>query len=84
LTALSRRSGPPFFLSLHSYAREVDGALRPWDVGTFWHESDRLSAILIEHLSTQSMLTVGDNLLYCGRDGSFTLDYRTWGTGIAS
>lgn len=83
LSALRKRAGAPFFLSMHSCTRQLDGGeFRAMDGGTIWHESRRFSDALIENLTSEAALEIGDNQPYSGIGGTFTIDYHTWGTGI--
>ena len=80
---LSERHRYPFVVFMHSCTRQLVGdEYRPWDIGTIWNEGDALSSAMIESLSRFGGLTIGDNQPYSGREGAFSLDYHTWGTGI--
>ena len=70
------------FLALHSCTRTLNGTRRPWDAGTIWNESADMSAALLRELGRDSTLTLGSNLPYSGRDGVYTVDRHTHGTGI--
>ncbi|EUB99471.1 N-formylglutamate amidohydrolase [Rhizobium sp. CF080] len=80
--ALVDRHNHPFVIFMHSCTRQLGAEYRPWDVGTIWNESDALSSAMIQNLKRFGDLTIGDNQPYSGREGAFTLDFHTWGTGI--
>ncbi|MFB9949105.1 N-formylglutamate amidohydrolase [Rhizobium puerariae] len=82
-SALVERTGGPGFLSLHSCTRQLcGGEFRAMDAGTIWHESNALSAALIDGLNREPGLVIGDNQPYSGIGGTFTIDYHTWGKRI--
>ncbi len=81
--SLTQRHRHPFVVFMHSCTRQLVGdEYRPWDIGTIWNESDALSSAMIESLGRFGDLTIGDNQPYSGREGAFSLDFHTWGTGI--
>ena len=69
----------PVFLALHTCTRTMEGVRRPWDAGTIWNESPALSQALLAGLEGSG--TLGDNQPYTGREGVYTIDRHTWGTG---
>lgn len=80
---LTQQHRHPFVVFMHSCTRQLLGdEYRPWDIGTIWNESDALSSAMIETLGRFGDLTIGDNQPYSGREGAFSLDFHTWGTGI--
>ncbi|WP_102225387.1 N-formylglutamate amidohydrolase [Acidimangrovimonas sediminis] len=82
LARVTARHAAPIFFALHSCTRVFDGARRPWDGGTIWHDDARMSRALLSHLGRESSLTLGDNAPYSGRDGAYTLDRHTFGSGL--
>ncbi|OSQ53947.1 N-formylglutamate amidohydrolase [Marivita cryptomonadis] len=75
------RHADPYFLALHSCTRHFDGQRRPWDGGTIWNESPILAHALLGALESGGGLALGDNKPYTGRNGVYTLDRHTWGSG---
>lgn len=80
------RHGAAAFFALHSCTRQLAlGATRTMDGGTIWHESSRFGRDVAESLNNAFGLTIADNEPYSGiGGGAFTIDYHTWGTGIAA
>jgi len=56
----------PFLFSVHSFTPVMQGVVRPWHVGILWDSDDRAPAPLIEALSAEPGLVVGDNEPYDG------------------
>lgn len=75
------RHGRPMLLTLHSFTRMLDGVRRPWDAGTIWNEGQGLSDALLGEIGRDGALTLGSNEPYSGRDGVFTVDRHSFGTG---
>lgn len=61
---------PLAFFSVHSFTPEMNGFRRPWHVGILWDEDPRLAVPLIEALSADPALCVGDNEPYSARGRS--------------
>ncbi|WP_112320390.1 N-formylglutamate amidohydrolase [Oceanibium sediminis] len=58
----------PQIVSIHSYTPKLRGkALRPWHIGILWDRDGRLALPLIERLSAEPDLVVGDNQPYSGQ-----------------
>jgi predicted N-formylglutamate amidohydrolase len=57
---------PPFILSLHSFTPVMQGRKRPWHAGILWDLDDRAPRPLMEALTADPALTVGDNEPYDG------------------
>lgn len=76
------RHRKPFFFSLHSCTRVFDGYRRPWDGGTIWHDDKTLARHLVDHLSQDPSLLLGDNQPYSGLTGAYTVDRHTYGSGL--
>ncbi|QHC35178.1 N-formylglutamate amidohydrolase [Komagataeibacter xylinus] len=81
LARLTRQHPRVVFLGLHSCTRVLGDMQRIGDAGTFWHENDALSRIIVERLTNRFGLKACGNYPYNGEDGSFTIDYHTWGQG---
>ena len=56
----------PFLFSLHSFTPAMQGRARPWHAGVLWDRDDRAVRPLIEMLSADPALVVGDNEPYDG------------------
>ncbi len=56
----------PFVVSVHSFTPRMQGIARPWHVGILWDSDDRAARPLIEMLSAERGLVVGDNEPYDG------------------
>ena len=56
----------PFLFSVHSFTPVMQRFARPWHVGILWDSDDRAPAPLIEALSAEPGLVVGDNEPYDG------------------
>ena len=56
----------PFLFSVHSFTPVMQGVARPWHVGILWDSDDRAPVPLIEALSAEPGLVVGDNEPYDG------------------
>lgn len=56
----------PVLFSVHSFTPSMQGRARPWHVGLLWDRDDRAARPLIELLSGDGTLVVGDNEPYDG------------------
>lgn len=56
----------PFIVSLHSFTPTMQGRKRPWHVGILWDKDDRAPGPMIEMLSADKDIVVGDNEPYDG------------------
>jgi predicted N-formylglutamate amidohydrolase len=75
---------PPLVISLHSFTpRLAGGGLRPWHCGLLWDNDPRAARILIESLSREPGLIVGDNEPYDGALKGDTMHRHCSMTGIA-
>ena len=57
---------PPLVFSIHSFTPTMQGRDRPWHAGVLWDLDDRVARPLIDMLSGDPLLTVGDNEPYDG------------------
>ena len=57
---------PPFVFSLHSFTPTMQGRARPWHAGVLWDSDDRAVRPMLEMLSADPALIVGDNEPYDG------------------
>jgi predicted N-formylglutamate amidohydrolase len=56
----------PFVVSIHSFTPSMQGISRPWHAGILWDRDDRAARPLIDMLSAEKGLVVGDNEPYDG------------------
>ena len=82
LARARRLHGRPILLALHSFTRTLGGVRRPWDAGTIWNEGEALSAALLAEIGRGEVLRLGSNAPYSGRQGVYTVDRHTFGTGV--
>ncbi len=61
------RGRVPALLSIHSFAPVLGGFERLWHIGILWDKDPRLAKPLLETLSADPALMVGDNQPYSGR-----------------
>lgn len=67
VASVAKESGAaPFILSVHSFTPAMQGKARPWHVGLLWDRDNRAIAPLIELLSADPALIIGDNEPYDG------------------
>lgn len=67
LSSVAAQSGrAPFILSVHSFTPVMKGRVRPWHAGILWDLDDRVARLLIEGLTADPSLIVGDNEPYDG------------------
>ncbi|MDV7340652.1 N-formylglutamate amidohydrolase [Terasakiella sp. A23] len=81
---LWRKGPPPALFSIHSFtpelmSREED---RPWHVAVLWKRDARIAAPLIEILSRETGLIVGDNTPYSGWDDAYSIDMHGSAPGL--
>lgn len=80
-----RRAGgqPSLLLSVHSYTPVMAGCPRPWHAGLLWNADRRLAGALIDALSTEPGLVVGENQPYSGQDPEgYTLRMQAEALGL--
>lgn len=67
IASVAKTSGSaPFIFSVHSFTPVMQGRQRPWHAGVLWDLDDRVARPLIEMLSKDALLVVGDNEPYDG------------------
>lgn len=57
---------PPVLISMHSFTDNWKGVPRPWHVSVLWDKDPRFAVPLLEALSAEGDLIVGDNEPYHG------------------
>jgi len=65
---IRRRGDAPAILSIHSFTPIFKGFERPWHIGVLWDRDPRIARPLMEALSADPTITVGDNQPYSARD----------------
>ena len=58
----------PRIIAVHSFAPEIQGVKRPWDIGLLWEEHRDLAQSIIANLSENEGLCIGRNQPYHARD----------------
>ncbi|MCO5064659.1 MAG: N-formylglutamate amidohydrolase [Rhizobiaceae bacterium] len=67
IASVAKQTGKaPFVVSLHSFTPVMQGRQRPWHVGILWDMDDRAPKPMIDMLSADPGIVVGDNEPYDG------------------
>ena len=67
ISSVAAESGrAPLIVSVHSFTPAMQGVARPWHVGLLWDKDDRAVTPLMQALSADPALVVGDNEPYDG------------------
>ena len=66
----------PALIAIHSFTPELNGQIRPWQVGVLWNQDGRLAVPLMAALRQQPGLVVGDNQPYSGQKLNYSLDHH--------
>lgn len=83
LAGFAARGIAPAFVSLHSFTPDFRGGPRPWHIGVLYDEDDRMARLLMQRLSVDSSLCIGDNQPYSGRRGyGYTVDTHAMARGL--
>jgi predicted N-formylglutamate amidohydrolase/predicted GIY-YIG superfamily endonuclease len=65
----------PFLISLHSFTPEMNGVLRPWDIGFLWNKQSHWGVAAAASMAKRFMhLVVGLNQPYSGLSLNYTMD----------
>ncbi len=84
IASVAEASGhAPFIFSVHSFTPAMQGRARPWHVGILWDRDDRAPRALIEALSADKDLIVGDNEPYDGALPGDTMYKHATANGLA-
>lgn len=75
---------PPVIVTVHSFTPIWRGWPRPWHVGILWDADDRFAKPLLEGLSAEDGLVVGDNEPYDGALAGDTIDRHATARGLAN
>ncbi|SCA57536.1 conserved hypothetical protein [Candidatus Terasakiella magnetica] len=81
---LWRKGPPPALFSIHSFTPELMSRHeeRPWHISILWKRDPRLAAPLIEILSRESGLVIGDNVPYSGWEDAYSIDLHGAAPGL--
>jgi predicted N-formylglutamate amidohydrolase len=74
---------PPAILAIHSYTPVWKGTRRPWHAGVLWDRDPRLACPLIDALSAEPGLRIGDNEPYLGSLKNDTMYRHGTARGLA-
>jgi predicted N-formylglutamate amidohydrolase len=67
----------PAIVSVHSCTPVMAGFNRPWHLGILWNQDERIARPLIQRLSANTSICVGDNQPYTGKTQSgYTIPYH--------
>jgi len=67
LAQITARGEVPVLISIHSYTPQLNGRpKRPWHVGVLWDDDARIPVLLMEKLSENPEIVVGNNEPYSG------------------
>lgn len=84
IASVAEASGhAPFILSIHSFTPSMQGHVRPWHVGILWDKDDRAPRPLIEALTADKKVVVGDNEPYDGALPGDTMYRHATANGLA-
>jgi predicted N-formylglutamate amidohydrolase len=75
---------PPVIVTVHSFTPIWRGWVRPWHVGILWDADERFARPLLEGLSAEDGLVVGDNEPYDGALAGDTVDRHATVRGLAN
>ncbi len=75
---------PPLVFSIHSFTPFWKGVARPWEVGVLWEGDDRFARPLIDYLSCDKSLNVGENEPYVGGIEGESLDKHARARGLSA
>lgn len=73
----------PVIVSIHTFTESWRGRSRPWDAGILWDKDPRLARPLIDGLSREAGLVVGDNQPYNGKLTGDCMYKHGTGRGLA-
>jgi predicted N-formylglutamate amidohydrolase len=81
---LWRKGTAPALFSIHSFTPQLMSRIedRPWHISILWKRDPRLASPLIEILSRETSLRVGDNVPYSGWEDAYTIDLHGAAPGL--
>lgn len=81
---LWRKGTPPALFSIHSFTPELMSRHedRPWHISILWKRDPRLASPLIEILSRETGLVVGNNVPYSGWEDAYSIDMHGAAPGL--
>ena len=84
LASITDKGHQPIILSVHSYTPQLNGRPeRPWHIGILWDKDGRIAEPLIEKLSENPEICVGNNEPYSGELRGDTMYYHATRNGYA-
>jgi len=84
LASITDQGHQPIILSIHSYTPQLNGRpKRPWHIGILWDKDGRIAEPLIEKLSENPEICVGNNEPYSGELRGDTMYYHATRNGYA-
>ncbi|MCA3638900.1 MAG: N-formylglutamate amidohydrolase [Methylobacterium sp.] len=83
IAAMRATGKNPIILSMHSFTPEMKDRKRPWHVTVIWDFDPRLNRALLDALSREPDLVVGDNEPYQGGYRGDTMDRHVIRAGLA-
>ena len=72
----------PVLVALHSFTPVMEGVFRPWDIGLLYKDDERLARPVIERLSADGRICVGDNKPYSGHLPGDSMDRHALSRGL--
>lgn len=84
MARLRRAGAGPMLVSIHSFTPDFGSEDRPWHVGVMAAADRRLAEALMEALSEQAGLVIGDNQPYSGVEYGYTLKVHAGAQGLAN
>jgi predicted N-formylglutamate amidohydrolase len=84
IDAALKAGHPPVIVTVHSFTPIWRGWPRPWHVGILWDADERFARPLLEGLSAEEGLVVGDNEPYDGALAGDTVDRHATVRGLSN
>jgi predicted N-formylglutamate amidohydrolase len=85
VAAVEARGKVPLLVAIHSFTPRFRDVARPWHIGILSSRDRRIADRLIESLSADTSLTVGDNEPYSGLHfAGYTMDTHATAAGLPS
>jgi predicted N-formylglutamate amidohydrolase len=82
LDAMMEQGPAVCILSVHSFTPVMKGIARPWHAGVMWDADPRLAQPLLQALSAEVGLVIGDNEPYDGALAGDTIDQHATARGL--
>jgi len=72
----------PLIVGMHSFTPEMNGEVRPWQIGFLWDKDPRLAQAMIGLIERETDLTVGQNQPYSGHDLYYSMQRHGAARGL--